>query len=87
MPIKGDIIRDSRGLTVKFVVNELMINNTPHTNFWTFCLINDLVEKAPDDDNRFRAMIDNVEFQWSEKKEWNDIVIEMFEEKLHINIL
>ena len=84
---KGKITKKYDGtITVSFVVDDLMKKNTPHTNFWTFCLLNDLVEKDPNDDTRFRSKVNAVDLFWSEEEEYNDKVIAMFE-KLNIEIL
>ena len=85
--IKGKIKENYDGIVVYFVVDDLMKGNTPHTNFWTFCLLNDLVEKDPNDATRFRSKIKAVELFWSCDDEYNEFVIDMFENKLKIEIL
>lgn len=84
---KGKIKQNQyNGITVYFVVDDLMKGDTPHTNFWTFCLLNNLVEKDPNDSTRFRSKINRVDLFWSEEEEYNERIIEMFE-KLNIEIL
>ena len=85
--IDGKIKETYEGKVVYFVVDDLMQGNTPHTNFWTFCLLNDLLQKDPNDDNRFISKIKAVELFWSDEDEYNEFVIDMFENKLKIEIL
>ena len=85
--IDGKIKETYEGKVVYFVVDDLMKGNTPHTNFWTFCLLNDLLQKDPNDDNRFISKIKAVELFWSDEDEYNEFVIDMFENKLKIEIL
>lgn len=85
--IEGKIKETSEGIVANFVVDDLMQGNTPHTNFWTFCLLNDLLQKDPNDDNRFISKIKAVELFWSDEDEYNEFVIDMFENKLKIEIL
>lgn len=85
--IDGKIKETSEGIVVNFVVDDLMQDNTPHTNFWIFCLINDLLVKDPNDDDRFISKIKAVELFWSCEDEWNERIIDMFENKLKIEIL
>ena len=74
--IKKEIYKGHEIITVKFSVDELMINNTPNVNFWTFCLLNDLVKKRLEDE--YCSIIDNVELSYSEDKEKNRIIEDMF---------
>lgn len=85
--IEGKIKETYEGIVVYFVVDDLMQGNTPHTNFWTFCLLNDLLVKDPNDDDRFISKIKAVELFWSDEDEYNEFVIDMFENKLKIKIL
>ena len=74
-------------ISVEFSVEELMRNNTPYTNFWAFCLMYDLIRKKfpdleydPDDPDcdEYVSTIDTVILTYSEDKEKNRIVEEMF---------
>ena len=72
-------------ITVKFSVDDLMLGNTPNTNFWTFCLLNDLIRKRfpdleedPDEETEYISTIDTIDLTYSEDKEKNRIVEEMF---------
>jgi len=94
MFIKGKIhknppIQGKQFTIVYFEVDELMKNNTPHTNFWTFCLLNNLIMQwkvENDGDDKFYPTIDVVDLTLSEDEEKNRIVKEMFK-KLDINAI
>ena len=90
--VKNEMYKGHEIVTVTFSVDDLMKGNTPHTNFWTFCLMNDLIRKRfpdleydPDDPDcdAYISTIDNVELIRSENKEKNKKVEEMFN-KLNI---
>lgn len=90
--INKEIYKGYEIITVRFSVDELMINNTPHINFWTYCVLNNLIRKRfPDleydpndpDTGGYVSTIDNVELVRSENKERNKKVEDMFD-KLNI---
>jgi hypothetical protein len=75
-------------VNLELSVDELCKGNTPATNFWGFCLLNNLVEKKfpdleydPDDPDcdKYVAKVDPVDLIYSEDKEKNARVLKMFE--------
>ena len=88
--IKKEMYKGYEIITVTFSVDELMQGNTPYTNFWTFCLLNNLIRKRfpdleedPDEETEYCSMIDTIDLIYSEDKEKNRVVEEMFK-KLNI---
>lgn len=69
-------------ISVKFSVDDLCQGNTPYTNFYTFCLLHDLLEWN-EDKEVYIPTIHAVDVTWSENDKKNNIVIAMFR-KLNI---
>ena len=75
--------REFEIITLHLSVDELCKGNTPATNFWGFCLLNNLVEKKfpdleydPDDPDcdKYVTRVDFVDLTYSEDKEKNSRV-------------
>lgn len=84
--LKTDYGREFEYITVEFSVDELCKGNTPATNFWTFCLLNDLIEQRfpdealePGEDPEYRSKIDTIILDDSEDDEKNRRVREIFD--------
>ena len=82
---KTDYGKEFETITVEFSVDELCKGGTPNTNFWTFCLLNDLIKKRfpdealePGEEPEFVSKIDIVILEYSEDEEKNKKVIDMF---------
>ena len=74
---KGKEIQGWSHITVDFSVDELMKYNTPHVNFWTFCLLNNLL-KYNEEEEVYYPTIHLVDLTLSEDEEKNRIIKEMF---------
>ena len=68
---------------VKVSVDNLMLDNTPHINFWSYLLLNDLLLKEEDSEN-FIPKIKGLILQKSADESKNNKVTEMFEKFRHI---
>ena len=80
MYINGVIHKDEMNaehIIVEFSVDELMINNTPYTNFWLFCLLNDLLIPGSEE-GRFNANIDSVILSLSQNEMKNEEIRKLF---------
>ena len=56
-----------------------MKNNTPNVNFWTFCLLNNFIKKRFEFEDEYCSTIDLIDLKYSEDKEKNRIINEMFD--------
>ena len=79
--IKGEIrkqILDSGidYISIKFSVDEICKGNTPYTNFYTFCLLHDLLEWN-EYEEKYIPTIHAVDVIWSENDERNNTVRDM----------
>ena len=74
---KGKEIQGWSHVTVDFSVDELMKYNTPYVNFWTFCLLNNLL-KYDEEEKVYYPAIHLIDLTLSEDEEKNRIIKEMF---------
>ena len=66
----------------------MMKNNTPHINFWTFCLVNDLIMKWEIEnggDGNYYPKIEHVDLIYSKDTEKN-IEVEKMLRKYDITV-
>lgn len=70
---------------IEFSVDEIMKYNTPKVNFWTFCLLNNLL-KYDDEEEVYYPTIDVIDLTLSEDEEKNRIIKDFFK-KLDINVI
>ena len=71
------VLPSDRYFMLKMSVDELFENNTPKVNFWTFCLVNNLLEKWEEDGNYY-PMVSLVDLIPSEDEEKNKKAREFF---------
>ena len=76
--IKGKEIQGVSYTVIRLAVDDLMNNNTPHINFWTFLILNNLVY-LNDDGNSYSPKINGLELILSEDKGKNEFIFKMME--------
>ena len=75
------VLPSDRYFMLKMSVDELFENNTPKVNFWTFCLVNNLLEKweiEEGGDGNYYPMVSLVDLIPSEDEEKNKKAREFF---------
>ena len=68
-----------------FDVDILFTNNTPNINFWTWCLLNDLVYPDPEDPDKFKHKLYHCDLNLSLNDELNQRACAMMD-KLNIYV-
>lgn len=72
----GKMFRGVQHISVDFSVDEICRGNTPYTNMYTFCLLNDLLY-YDEETKQFLPTIDVVDLELSQDEEKNETVREM----------
>ena len=80
-----DVITEYGWTRCIFDVDLLFTNNTPYINFWTWCILNDLVRTDEEDENKYKHLIWYTDIILSNNETLNQRAREMFE-KLKIDI-
>ena len=80
-----DVITEFGWTKCIFDVDKLFTNNTPHTNFWTWCILNNLIYQKEDEPEKYEHLIWFTDIILSKSETLNQRAREMFE-KLSIKI-
>lgn len=75
------VLPTDRYVMLRVSVDELFENDTPKVNFWTFCLMNNLIEqwKIEDEgDDNYYPMVSLVDLIPSEDEEKNERAMKFF---------
>lgn len=64
--------------SAKLSVDEICQGNTPYTNMYTFCLLNDLL-KLDEESQTYLVTLTAIDLEWSKDKEKNNTVKEMLQ--------
>ena len=80
-----DVITEYGWTYCIFDVDKLFTNNTPHKNFWTWCILNKLVREDTENPDKYIHLIWYTDITLSNNENLNKRAREMFD-KLDIHI-
>lgn len=76
---KGKMIDGVQHTFVDLSVDELCTDNTPRINFWTFCILNNLLVEDPENPGRYKPNIHLIELEESKDEEKNQRIYDMLD--------